>query len=269
MNLLQQQSIEELAQGPLESLSNVYRFVRSSDIKDTLTSDYGLDFEGISFSSLKTNKLERSGKQKHIMAFNTNHSMNNGEHVRLLVTNNYEGKGSLRFNLGLFRMVCANGIVAGDSIFEERIIHKGNDIQERISEVMEIVAKSTKEFVHKIDTMKNKTISNDEFHHAMLQMLDFKHGKDHHDTNLLQFTPKRLEDKGSDVWSKFNIAQEYLIKGGYKTSLIDLDNSVLGDNSNIIVPTFKKERQVKAVKAIDTNRTINQKCWEVFETIAA
>lgn len=264
MRILQQSNIEKLSTTPLLTVSNKYQHLDSRNVNDTLVNAHNFTLEGISFSSLKKDKDIRQGKQKHVMVYDIGQNIGEGERLRLLVTNNYEAKGSLKFNLGIFRAVCANGIVVGSSLFEERLIHLGN-AYESLPEIVEIMANRAKELPQVVNSMKSTNIHEADFHGKIIDLLDLKHGKNNYRVNLNQFTPIRQKDAGTDLWTKFNIAQEYLIKGLYQVEIKK------PESCNLLRPEFGKARCARAVKSIDTNTKLNKACWETFtkELVAA
>jgi hypothetical protein len=73
------------------------------------------------------------GFQKHLVVFRNNDVVIHGEdgdtvYPQVLLTNSHDGKNSFQFTAGLFRMICANGLVIATDTFEDiKIRHMGYD----------------------------------------------------------------------------------------------------------------------------------------------
>ena len=91
----------------------------------------------------EVNARQDKGYQKHLVVFrNPDVSINkkstnvDGEvfedivFPQILVTNSHDGKNSFKFQAGLYRMVCENGLVIADQQFEDYTIrHMGYDFE--------------------------------------------------------------------------------------------------------------------------------------------
>ena len=123
---------------PNNCVSDDYQFVDTNRIIEKITAT-GLKHLGTSWQKIRKNKPGRAGMQKHMMAF----GREGGEGIRLLVTNDHEGRNALKFDLGFFRAACANGIIVGKSIYSDRIIHRGKrlKIRESVEQCMSHVVK--------------------------------------------------------------------------------------------------------------------------------
>ena len=168
----------------------------------------------------------RKGKgfQKHLIVFRNNDVVINGEggdtvFPQILLTNSHNGKNSFTFTAGLFRMVCANGLVVSTEEFENvKMRHMGytfEELQVKIKEMVERLPLT----VESMNKMKSTEIGEEQaikfaekalttrFTEKQLKVfkIDLK--------ELIQ--PTRKEDNGTDVWSVFNVVQEKLISGDF------------------------------------------------------
>ena len=168
----------------------------------------------------------RKGKgfQKHLIVFRNNDVVINGEggdtvFPQILLTNSHNGKISFTFTAGLFRMVCANGLVVSTEEFENvKMRHMGytfEELQVKIKEMVERLPLT----VESMNKMKSTEIGEEQaikfaekalttrFTEKQLKVfkIDLK--------ELIQ--PTRDEDNGTDVWSVFNVVQEKLISGDF------------------------------------------------------
>ena len=247
MQLLQT-SNQPFAHSPLRSVSDKYVFIDSEDIIEKIEHVSGMKHVGTSWAKLRTNPLARQGRQKHVMAFGHDES----EGLRLLVTNDHEGRTALRFDLGFFRMACANGIICGDSIFSQKQVHRGSkyDISKIVDDAMahSIRLEQAIRDMAQVETDSAARL-------ALRKSLGRIRKHDLVTTQVLE--ARREEDKAMDLWTQFNLIQEYGIRGGYLYHVVDKD----GERQ------FKKtgEKNIRlapAVKSIDAQSTINKALFE-------
>ena len=168
----------------------------------------------------------RKGKgfQKHLIVFRNNDVVINGEggdtvFPQILLTNSHDGKNSFTFTAGLFRMVCANGLVVSTEEFENvKMRHMGytfEELQERIKEMVERLPLT----VESLNKMKQKQIEEKEAIKFAKKALTTRFTEDQIKVFKIDFKelikPVRDEDKGSDLWSVFNVVQEKIITGDF------------------------------------------------------
>lgn len=224
-----------------------YRHIDSENILGVFR-DHGFNFD--QYSEANPRKLERRGYQRHLMKF-TRDDLNtgNGEKLELLVTNSHDGTSSLRFDVGVFRFACANGLVVGDTAFSERIRHVG-DVESKISETIESMVKRLPLVAARIEKYKGINIDND----VVISMLGESLKLRGIDATASVYVPgpRRQEDKGSDLWTFYNILQESLIKGGLY----------------IHTPEQPRGRKLRALKSNKSIIEVNKGLWNITERIA-
>ena len=152
-NIYQKTDIESaLLHAPKQSLTDRYHTINSVDVVQKLASN-NINLIGTSIAN--TRKESNEGYQKHIMLFNTGYSANAGNDITLLVTNSYNGSSSLQFNLGVYRAVCANGLVVGNDYMKERIIHKGKDVDSNLHTILEDLPSKARLISDSVEHMTN------------------------------------------------------------------------------------------------------------------
>lgn len=235
-----------------ESLSNKYVFVSSTEIIDTLKS------EGWSLTDAKetkTRNLERQGFQKHFLSFRPEKSelqLKGDSELRLLVVNSHDGLTGLQFHLGIFRLVCSNGLVVGQSLFDSVSLRHSRINKEEILEAQYRVVANAEKVNGSIEAMRQKILSpaqvKDMANEALeLRMKVFNYGLTpelkvlavSNVQNLLE--TRRVEDQGSSAWQVYNTLQENMIRGGIKL-------------------TNRKTREVKNIKV---NMAINKGLFDI------
>lgn len=187
-----------------------------------------------------------------------NKVLDNGEKVvdaypRIILTNSHDGYNSFKFMVGLFRLVCSNGlVVATDEMVNMSIRHINYDFEE----LRKIVSKAIEEVPNIVSTMnKMRTIIPTEEEKIELAKEVVKLRKGFDDSNKVVIndevikdilSPIREEDNAQDLWTIFNVCQEKLIKGGFKY--------------NGATNKMRKQRRITSIKK---DIEFNQGLWNV------
>lgn len=241
-------------------MSDKYKFQSSSRLIDFIESN-GFRHSATSFGRVKN--VAKVGKQKHVMIFQHNDFKIDDENkLQLLVTNSHCGDSSVVFNLGLFRTVCANGLVVGDSFFQHSVKHVGSEFYNNIACSLEYILDSYGVIIDRVNTMRSTLITPDQ-RDALYNAVERKLLSNI--TNLHSVTSgiraKRVIDRdGNDLFTALNIAQENAIRGGiqYKTTK-EIDGITTINNNT-----------TRAIKSIDKSSKINKFVWsEATKLIAA
>ena len=81
---------------------------------------------------------------------------------RIILTNSHDGMQAFKFSVGIFRMVCSNGLVVADEKFSDfKIKHKGYTFAELRNVVNQAVTDLPSR-VEVLNSMRNKILTNDE-----------------------------------------------------------------------------------------------------------
>lgn len=240
--------IDTILDQKLPSLTNRYNLAKTSDI---ITHVESLGFSMDKFVALKTRKPERKGFQKHRAVFSSDLFGNTrGDRVQLLLTNSHDGTSSVQLQLGFYRLICANGLVAGDKLTPMiRIKHTQKDLMFTIEREVERLVAYSKNLDSAIDRFKQVILSPLDIKQFNLEAVKIKLGNDVK-IESVDFTPRRREDTGNDLWSVFNVAQENLIRGGSKILLTD------ATQKNRLIST-------RAVNSFASSDNINEKLFDL------
>jgi hypothetical protein len=194
------------------------------------------------------------GFQKHLVVFRNNEIQitsedNDNVFPQILLTNSHDGKNAFTFTAGLFRMICENGLVVSSREFENmKIRHYGYSFEELQNTIKSIVEKLplTVESLNKFRSVElgqeqaldfaKKALAT-RFTDAEIEniQIDF-------DDLLL---PTRIQDKGNDLWSVYNVIQEKLTHG--------LFNYKFGT----------KTRKARKIKNFQQDMILNEKLYDL------
>ena len=172
----------------------------------------------------------------------------------VLFLNSHDGTSAYQLRVGLFRVLCTNGLVVSMGIFPVwRVMHRGDVVQDvvcaapRISERFERLAAA-------VQHMERTVLDESQRLEFAAQALALRFPNDApgamQPSQLL--VPRRAEDVGNDLWRTFNVLQENILRGGL----------VRRSASNRLTRT-------RGIRAIREDVRLNSALWEMAIARAA
>lgn len=158
------------------------------------------------------------GFQKHLLVFRNPSITIKGENgddsfPEILLTNSHDGKAAFNFRVGIFRLICSNGLVISDADFGVMSIRHMNYTFESLqARVAEMISKLPG-LVQKINLFKSKTLTETQMNDFATKAAALRTKKTVNIMDVL--TPTRTEDQGNDLWVVFNRVQEKILGGSY------------------------------------------------------
>ena len=184
---------------------------------------------------------------KHMLRLRHAGQIGEREANEIILLNSHDGTSSYQMLAGVFRFVCKNGLVCGNTLSDIRIAHKGN-IKENVIEgafrVLEDFGQVT-EAKEGMQALTLRTAEQEIFARAALALKYDVGGTGAlpiSEAQVLQ--PKRVEDMRDDLWTTFNRTQENLVSGGQR-----------GRSAN------GSRITTRPVTAIDQNIKLNRALW--------
>lgn len=233
------------------NVSDKYAHISTEKIIDDMAL---LGWGVVDAKEVKARKKDFIGFQKHLVVFRNNDiqiTAEDGDNVypQILLTNSHDGKNAFTFTAGLFRMVCENGLVVSSREFENmKIRHYGYSFEE-LQETIKTMVEKLPLTVESLNKFRAIELGQD-------QMLDF--AKKALETRFTEdelkivkidlsdlLTPTRSEDKGSDLWSVYNVVQEKLVHGMF--------NYQYGN----------KVRKARKIKNFNKDLELNEKLYDL------
>ena len=169
----------------------------------------------------------------------------------IVLLNSHDGTSVYKMMLGIFRVVCSNGLIVAESTMASiSVRHTGG--QEVINRILtgarEISAQGSR-VIDVINTWRQKPLD-------LLQQRDYargawdiyRAGKDVKAYIPSLIAPVRAADTGKDLWTIFNVVQERLIKGGFNTQ------NAAG-----------YYRRARSITSIDRDINLNKALWSYTE----
>lgn len=235
------------AQAKHESRSERYTYIPTIDVLQ------GLRKEGFSpFMVCQTRTRDDAKREhtKHMIRLRHASQINASEANEVVLLNSHDGTSAYQMLSGVYRFVCSNGMVCGETQSDIRVRHTGNIVDNviegafRVLEGFELVDQQK-------DGMKALTLNQGEQGAFARAALALKYDTDTApppvtENQLLQ--ANRSADRAADLWTTFNRVQENIIRGGLR-----------GRNAT------GKTVRTRGVQGIDQNIKLNRALWVLAE----
>jgi hypothetical protein len=158
-----------------------------------------------------------------------------GDKIRpqLIVDNSHDGFTKAQIHLGLFRLVCTNGLVIAIPGLSTNIkwLHVGVDQKAMI----EMIAETSEQYRivgSHVSNMQQISLSEDQKQEFAIKAVAYRDPKKYinadgiidesaiHNALDIQdiYEPLRAQDESDDLWTLFNVVQERTIKGMFETT---------------------------------------------------
>jgi hypothetical protein len=171
---------------------------------------------------------------------------------RILFHNSYDGSRKAQFSYGIFRLVCDNGLVVGNAQ-TFKFLHLGDYLDDLLNQIR-AMAETQGQVFDRINDFQSITLDPDQYYHmaeeaALLRFPDPETRPEIDPKNLLQV--RRDADLGKDLWTRFNVVQENLLRGGVP-----------------IVNQKGQARLAPPVGNIERSNELNRGLWDLAERYA-
>jgi len=196
---------------------------------------------------------KRTGTGRHMVKFVNYDFMEEGktEYPELLLTNSHDGTTAFKLDVGIFRLVCSNGMVVKSQDFGSmRVRHYGYDFETIKGAVNELV-EQIPDYLKQVEEMKEQKLEREQMlefarQAALLRMTKVNESAIDEvvDVDDLLFATRK-EDEGDGLWEVFNRLQEKVVNGKFKYAF------------------GKKERKARPVKGFKSQVKLNQDLWEL------
>lgn len=252
-------------QGAKDGASGKYLFIPTVDIIDDL-SKLGWDIYDVAQQKSKTSP----DTTRHMVRFRNKEFGSvgvNGNIPEILFTNSHDRTKSMNFHVGIFRLVCSNGLVIKDKTFGELNL-KHNTLMgysfEDVRTMIQGVTENLPQVMEKIKAFETIEMSIEAARELAIKSFAVRYPEYVNKEGVLDkatltasvdidslLRPNRAEDVPNNLWTIYNRVQEKIVKGEYKH---------IGDDGKL--------RQARPIKNIMLGLDINEKLWTVAEEFA-
>ncbi|WP_275213598.1 DUF932 domain-containing protein [Citrobacter freundii] len=232
------------ADAPHESRSQRYSYIPTAAVLTELRK------EGFQPFMVTQTRVRDEGKRehtKHMLRLRHASQINGAEANEIVLLNSHDGTSSYQMLAGMFRFVCSNGLVCGDTVADVRVPHKGDVAGSVIEGAFEVLS-GFERVKESRDAMRAITLDEGEAEVFARSALALKYdptdNKPAPITESQILMPRRFDDRRPDLWSVFNRTQENLTKGGLH-----------GRSAN------GRRQQTRPVQGIDSDVRLNRALW--------
>ncbi len=232
------------ADAPHESRSQRYAYIPTAAVLAELRK------EGFQPFMVTQTRVRDEGKRehtKHMLRLRHASQINGAEANEIVLLNSHDGTSSYQMLAGMFRFVCSNGLVCGDTVADVRVPHKGDVAGSVIEGAFEVLS-GFERVKESRDLMRAITLDEGEAEVFARSALALKYdptdNKPAPITESQILMPRRFDDRRPDLWSVFNRTQENLTKGGLH-----------GRSAN------GRRQQTRPVQGIDSDVRLNRALW--------
>lgn len=232
------------AEAPHESCSQRYAYIPTATVLTELRKE---GFQPFMVTQTRTRHEDRRDYTKHMIRLRHASQINaRGEANEIILLNSHDGTSSYQMLAGMFRFVCSNGLVCGDTVADVRVPHKG-DVAGQVIEGAYQVLHGFDRALESRESMQAITLDEGEaevFARAALSLKYDDPDKPAPITESQILMPRRFDDRRPNLWSVFNRTQENLTKGGLH-----------GRSAN------GRRQQTRPVQGIDSDIRLNRALW--------
>ncbi len=239
------------ADAPHESRSERYSYIPTAAVLTELRK------EGFQPFMVTQTRVRDEGKRehtKHMIRLRHASQINGAEANEIVLLNSHDGTSSYQMLAGMFRFVCSNGLVCGDTVADVRVPHKGDVAGHVIEGAFEVLS-GFEQVKESRDLMRSITLDDGEAEVFARAALSLKYNDPSKPTPITEsqiLMPRRFDDRRPDLWSVFNRTQENLTKGGLH-----------GRAAN------GRRQSTRPVQGIDQNIRLNRALWLLADGMRA
>lgn len=233
-------------------VSDDYRFIPTVDMANTLMRQ---GWQIVQAGEHKVRNASKAGFQKHMLRFrNPSLPTVNGSEVDLVVLNSHDRTSAFRFLAGIYRQVCANGMIAGDNLFAPiSVKHIGYSADNVVDAAFKVV-ESVPVIADRLQLMSGIALTEGEQKALASAAIVLKYGAPTEEKKLPlsvvgALKPRRSEDAQRDLYTTINVLQENLVRGGQRDSALPRG----------------QRRLTRPVGSISENIKLNQGLWTLAE----
>ncbi len=181
-----------------------------------------------------------------------------GQAFEIVLVNANDGTSAYQMIPGFFRMVCANGMICGDTFGEVKVRHSGraiDDVVEGAYRVLDDAPRVTDQVsrFRSINLNEGERLALATAAHEL--RFEAREGSQVPIAADRLLHTRRTEDRQSDLWTAFNVVQENVIRGGLTGFVRDGNNR-------------QRRATTREVGGIDQSRALNRALWTLTERMA-
>ena len=205
---------------------------------------------------------QKEGFQKHLIRLNYPDVDLKIDGIRpeLVLKNAYDGTSSFVLKIGVFRLICSNGLEVGTTFQQTRVRHVGNNVMEQVLQGANAIKEQFPIMAEQIKIMQKVQLSQSEAEQFANDIGHYLIGNrsDLVNTDFEKLlTAHRHGDNGTDLFTVLNKIQENALHGYYRYTV---ETPVLKGMTQ-----GQKDYRTKSgrrIRSIDKTSQINTLIWD-------
>ncbi|MDU8491954.1 DUF932 domain-containing protein [Pseudomonas syringae pv. actinidiae] len=234
-----------------ESRSSRYVYIPTVTVLDKLREE---GFQPFMVCQTRVRDQDKKDHTKHMIRLRHASRIMDKEANEIILLNSHDGTSSYQMIPGVFRFVCANGLVVGESMGDQKVRHSGShDVVDDVIEGAYEVLRQFERVDGQRDAMRSQILRPYEQMALAEAALTYRYDETKGPVPITAaqlLTPHRIEDRSDDLWTTFNRVQENVIKGGLR-----------GKNK------ANRRTTTRAVNGIDQDVKLNRALWVLAEAL--
>ena len=183
---------------------------------------------------------------KHMMRLRHASQINAGEANEIVLINSHDGSSAYQMIAGVYRYVCSNGMVFGETRNDVRLRHSGDIVDNVIEGAFKVLDdfEMVDESRQGMQALSLNAGEQGAFARAALAIKYDTETAPAPITEAQVLDVRRMQDDAPDLWTTLNRVQENLVQGGLRA------RSATG-----------RRTRTRAVQGIDQNIKLNRTLW--------
>lgn len=227
------------AETPWSQMTDKYLFVPTGEIVAAMRKEGFEVVQALQSSSRIEGKQEFT---KHLLRFALPQAQQvNGSLPELVLINSHDGTSSYRLMMGMFRMICQNGLLMASNVIEDLRFRHSKSLSDEIIEGTGTLVREIPRVNDQIEQLSSIQLKP----HEMAAFATAAHALRWDGNAPVEpaklLNVRRLEDKAPDLYTTLNVVQENIMKGGLSG-----------------YTATKKRTTTRAVQGVTENVRLNQ-----------
>ena len=202
------------AEKPSQNVSPQFVHIRTADVVRAL---YDAGFAASRVQQKKARTVEAMATTRHLLCFRKAESFTelkvDSYIPEVVIVTAHDGTTAYRLLGGMYRVICANGLIVGSTVYGINVAHKG-DVARGVVEASLKIVDSMAEMEDVVARMRSHALAYERAMGFAEHAMDIRYGDERPFQASELLVTRRLEDKGHDLWTTYNVVQENLMKGG-------------------------------------------------------
>lgn len=219
--------------------SERYGFVSTRNIIDQLA-EVGFTIRSAQIQKVRSES--RQGFQFHLLRFRHEQMLAKvgDSFPEVVIGNSHDGSSSIFGMLGLFRLICSNGMVSGNIEDAFRVTHRIANVSTVTERVLELAGRAGR-MTEVVQRLQARSVSPTEASDFILEAAKIRYEKPSDQQLHSLRNIRRAEDAAPNAWALFNSVQENLTQGGRGT-------------------------RIRRITGAHRDLSVNRKLWNLAET---